>query len=320
MTKIFIAAPVPAALLDPLAETAAQVTVYSHETPITPAELKAGAADADILVVPLSTPVTADVIAAAPQLKLIANYGAGVDNLDLAAAKARGIQVVNTPGVSANAVAELTIALILAWSRRIPEGDQLMRGAGFQAWEPEFFLGHEVSGKSLGIVGLGAIGRSVAAKAGALGMTVRYWQRKPLDEPNEAALHVHYTDLDNLLASSDFVSLHVPLVPGTRHMIDAAKLAEMKSTAVLINVARGPVIDEAALLTALQNKKLGGAALDVYEHEPQVADGFKQLTNVILTPHIGNATVEARNAMATQIADNIVAFMTGKPLKYTVAG
>ncbi len=318
MSDIFIAAPVPQRLLAPLAQLDAHVTVRESDTPITPAELKAGAANAEVLVVPLSTPVTADIIAAAPELKLIANYGAGVDNLALDTAHQRGIQVVNTPGVSANAVAELTIALILAWSRRIPEGDQLMRGAGFQAWEPLFFLGHEIAGKTLGIVGLGAIGRSVAAKANALGMHVRYWQRHALSAADEASLNVQYAALDDLLAVSDFVSLHVPLVPGTHHLINAAKLIEMKPTSVLINVARGPVVDESALLTALQQKQLGGAALDVYEHEPQVTAGLKALPNVILTPHIGNATVEARDAMAGLIADNIVAYFNHQPLRYTV--
>ncbi|MFT8409853.1 MAG: NAD(P)-dependent oxidoreductase [Schleiferilactobacillus perolens] len=318
MHEIFIAAPVPQLMADQLAKLPVHVTIHQSADPITLAELKDGVNNAEILVVPLSTPVTTDVLAAAPHLRLIANYGAGVDNIALDDAHARNIQVVNTPGVSANAVAELTIALILAWSRRLPEGDSLMRHEGFKAWEPLFFLGHEIQGKSLGIVGLGAIGRSVAAKATALGMSVQYWQRHALTSDEEKTLGVHYATLDQLLATSQFVSLHVPLVAGTHHLIDAAKLAKMRHDAVLINVARGPVIDEAALLKALQAGEIAGAALDVYEHEPQVSAGLKKMENVILTPHIGNATVEAREAMAALITANITAYLQGEPLKFTV--
>lgn len=318
MSTVYISAKLPKIATDILDKAGLDYDVYDGSGLITKDELLKHVGDIEILITPLSTQVDKDVIDAAPNLKLIANFGAGVNNIDTAYARQKDIDVTNTPAVSSPATAEIASGLIIALSRRIVEGDHVMRTTGFDGWAPLFFLGNELGGKTLGIVGLGSIGKMVAERMKAFNMKILYTQRHQLPASVENHYAATYVSLDDLLKQSDVVTLHCPLTPETKHMIDTDQIKEMKSTALLINCARGPVINEAAVLKALQNHELGGAALDVYEKEPEVADGFKQLKNVILTPHIGNASVEARDGMGKIVADNAVAVHAGKAPQFIV--
>ena len=306
MTRVLVTAPIPQVALTILKAANLEIETYDGPGLITKSELIDRIKGQDYLITPLSTQVDRDVIDADPQLKLIANYGAGFNNIDTTYARTKGIPVTNTPGVSTTSTAEVTTGLIITLAHRMVEGDRLMHTTGFDGWAPLFFLGHELAGKTLGIVGMGSIGQAVAQRMHAFDMPIVYSQRHQLDAAVEQRLGARFVSLDDLVAQSDVVTLHCPLTPETHHLLGAAQFQQMKSSAYLINAARGPIIDEAALLTALQQHRLAAAALDVYEAEPHVADGFKQLDNVILTPHVGNATVEARDAMATIVAENVV--------------
>lgn len=318
MTQVYLSAELPAVTTQLLDQAGLTYETYTGPGLIDQATLKEKVADCEVLITPLSTQVGADVIAAAPKLKLIANFGAGFNNIDGKAARARGIAVTNTPFVSSTSTAELAAGLVIALSRRIVEGDQLMRTTGFAGWAPLFFLGHQLAGKTLGIIGMGSIGREVAKRLHAFNMKIIYTQRHQLAPEVEAACSASFRTQEQLLKEADVVTIHAPLTPATHHLLGAEQFAAMKDSALLINCARGPVIDEAALLVALQNHQLAGAALDVYEHEPEVADGFKQLKNVILTPHIGNATVEARDAMGEIVAKNAIRVMKDEVPEYVV--
>lgn len=247
--------------------------------------------------------------AAGPQLKVIGQFAVGFDNIDLKAAAERQIVVTNTPGVLTEATAELTIALMYAVARRIVEADQYMRGGKFHGWAPMMLLGNNLTGKVLGLVGLGRIGQAVAQRMPQ--MTILYYDRNR-NERLEQTQGFKYRDLDDLLKSADFVSIHVPLTDKTKHLINAERLNLMKKTAYLINTSRGPVIDERALVEALKTEQLKGAALDVYEEEPLMAPGLAALPNVVLVPHIGSATEEARSAMSELAARNIAAVLSGE--------
>ncbi|MGO3548879.1 MAG: NAD(P)-dependent oxidoreductase, partial [Paucilactobacillus nenjiangensis] len=297
MSKVFLSAKLPAITVSKLQDANIDVSVYSGDSLISHDELLSSVTDADFLITALSTKVDKEIIDAAPKLKIIANFGAGFNNIDTAYAKEKGIFVTNTPLVSTNSVAEVTIGLLLALSHRIVEGDAQMRTTGFPGWSPLYFLGREIAGQTLGIVGLGSIGREVAKKARAMSMDVQYWQPHQLSDPEERALGVKYVSFNELINTSDFISINAPQTKDNLHQFDASVFKEMKSTAAIVNVGRGPIIDEAAIVTALKTGEIAGAALDVYEHEPQIADGLAALKNVIITPHIGNATVEARDAM-----------------------
>jgi glyoxylate reductase len=279
------------------------------ETTLTPESLRAAVRGRSAVLSVVSDRIDASVLdAAGPSLKIVANVAVGYDNIDVSAARARGITVTNTPGVLTNAVAEFTIALIFAVTRRLGEGERLVRDERWTGWGMDQLLGMELSGKQLGIVGAGRIGRAVADKARALGMVVVYAARG-----SEGQLYgCRALPLVELLATSDVVSLHVPLLPETTHLIDRAALACMKPTAYLINTTRGAVIDEEALAEALGSRAIAGAALDVYEHEPQVHPGLIALENVLLLPHIGSATVETRSAMAELAAHNVANVLSGK--------
>lgn len=248
----------------------------------------------------------------APGLKIIANYGVGFNNIDVAAATRREIPVTNTPGVLTDATADITFALILAVGRRVVAGDRYTREGRFQFWAPLHFLGSEISGKTIGIIGMGRIGQAVAKRAAGFSMNILYSGRRRLPGETEHALNATYADLETLLARSDYVTLHVPLTEQTHHLIDAAALDQMRPEAFLINTARGPVVDETALCTALENRSIAGAGLDVYEHEPAVTPGLLSLDNVVLLPHVGSATIETRTKMARLAADNLLAGLAGR--------
>ncbi len=262
-------------------------------------------AEADAAIVLLSDPITRRVLESNPNLRIVSNFAVGYNNIDLDAARQLGVTVTNTPGVLTEATADLTMALILAVTRRLVEGDADIRATGRCEWEPLAFLGASLQGKKLGIIGMGRIGTAVATRAKAFGMDILSVRRgDPLDE---------------LLATSDIVSVHAPLSRETHHLIDAEALAKMKRGAYLINTARGPLVDEEALCDALESGSLRGAGLDVYEHEPAVHPRLLTMKNVVLLPHIGSATDEARNAMARIAATNVLLFLGGaEPLHRVV--
>ncbi|MGC8762849.1 MAG: 2-hydroxyacid dehydrogenase [Acidobacteriota bacterium] len=262
-------------------------------------------------VVLLSHPVTERVLEACPNLKVVSNYAVGLDNVDLAAARRRGVRVTYTPDVLTEATADLTWALLLAVARRVVEGDRLVRRRRFRGWAPSLCLGMDLGGKTLGIVGMGRIGKAVARRALAFGMGVLYHNRTPLLPSEEAALGARFEELDRLLALSDVVSLHCPLTPETRHLLSAQRLRAMKEGAILINTARGPVVDEAALVQLLREGRLLGAGLDVYEREPALTPGLAALPNVVLLPHIGSAGRETRETMARMALGDCLKVLQG---------
>lgn len=311
---VFISGKIPRVAYDMLSKEFA-VSMHDELRLLTKAEIIKGLAGKDALLSLLSDPIDADVINSNPNLKIIANYGAGFNNIDVTAATAKKIPVTNTPAVSTDATADLTWGLIIAIARRIVEGDKNTRSGKFTGWAPLYHLGVEVTGKTLGIVGLGNIGKAVAKRAQGFDMKVIYYSRTRLSAQEEQALNVQYKSLDEVIGEADFLTFHVSYNPSMRHMIGAKQLASMKKTAYLINAARGPLIDEQALLEALRNETIAGAALDVYEFEPKVTAGLEELDNVILCPHLGNATIETRDAMARVAAQNIIAVLKGeKPL------
>jgi glyoxylate reductase len=285
------------------------VEVWDGPGAIPDAELKARLAGKQALMCLLTDRVDAAVLDAGPGLRIVANIAVGFDNIDLAAARARGIVVTNTPDVLTEATADFTWGLILGVTRRISEGERLLRRGAWAGWALDFMLGSDLRGKQLGIIGLGRIGRAVAARAGAFGMRVAYTTL----EAGSATAGEAWTrlSLDELLTSSDVVSLHVPLTAATRHLIDRRAILRMKRGAYLVNTSRGPAVDEAALAWALREGLIAGAALDVYEQEPRVHPDLLGLENVLLAPHLGSATVETRTAMADLAARNVLAVLSG---------
>jgi glyoxylate reductase len=264
-------------------------------------------ADKDALVCLMTDDINKTVIDAGARLKVIANVAVGYNNIDVACARSRGIVVTNTPDVLTESVADFTWAMILAMTRRLAEGDRLIRRGEWKGWALDFMLGTELKDKQLGLVGFGRIARAVAARAPAFGMRIVYSDVATVEGPFENM------SLDRLLNTSDVVSLHVPLTPDTRHLIDKRALARMKRSAYLVNTARGPVIEEAALAWALQQRLIAGAALDVYENEPVAHPALLQLENVLLVPHLASATTETRTAMANLAVDNVAAVLAGRP-------
>jgi len=287
------------------------VFMNSEERPMTRKELLSAIGSVEGFLSMLTDSVDEELLEKAPRLKVISNLAVGYNNIDVTAATRRGIMVTNTPGVLTEATAELTFGLILAVARRICDLDRRNRDGEWRFWSPFLFLSREVSGKRLGIVGLGRIGKAVAKRAQAFNMTVLYHNRRRLPPEEEEKLGVSYRSLEGLLSESDFVSLHVPLTEETKGMIGERELRLMKKTAYLINTARGTVVDERALFRALKEGWIEGAGLDVYEHEPFMTPGLAELRNVVLTPHVGSATYETRWKMAQLAADNLVAGLSG---------
>ena len=279
--------------------------------------VRTGLREADAAICTLTDRVDASMLAEATRLKILANYAVGYNNIDLAAAKAHGIVVTNTPDVLTDATADLTWALLLAVARRVAEGDAYVRSGDWSGWAPTQMLGTEVAGKTLGIVGMGRIGQAVAQRATGFNMRIRYTSRTgtALDQlPSQWESRT----LPDLLKEADFVSLHVPLNPATHHLIGARQFAIMKPTAFLINTARGPVIDEAALVDALLQRRLAGAGLDVFEQEPAFHPSLRELRQVVLLPHLGSATLATRVRMGMICLENIAAVMAGKPAPHQV--
>jgi glyoxylate reductase len=277
----------------------------------TAVELTARLKDKEGLICLLTERVGEDVLRAAPKLRLVANVAVGYDNIDLPACTKRSVVVTNTPGVLDETTADFAFALMLAVARRVVEADQYVRAGQWQGWNFDQFCGTDVWGKTLGIVGFGHIGRAMARRAAGFGMKILYHNKTRAPQEVEKELRAEYRDLNAILAESDFVSLHVPLNADTRQMFDGPKFFRMKPTAFIINTSRGQVIDEAALVHALESKKIAGAGLDVFEQEPFVHSGLKR-SNVVLAPHLGSASTETRSKMALLAAQNAVAFFQGQ--------
>jgi len=287
---------IPSSLLEKLA---AECEVDLQEAPLAPEQLRVRVRDKQGMICVLTDRIDAAVLDAGAALKVVANIAVGYDNIDAAAAKARGVVVTNTPDVLTEATAELTWGLILTAARRIGEGERLVRRGGWKGWTLDFMLGTELRGKQLGIIGRGRIGRAVAARAPAFGMTVRFAKQD--------------LSIDELLISSDVISINTSLRPETRHLIDRRALMRMKRSAILVNTARGPIVDEEALAWAMQERLIAAAALDVYEREPIVHEGLLGMENVVLAPHLGSATRETRTAMIDLAIRNVIEVVHGRP-------
>lgn len=277
-----------------------------------PALLEA-ARDAEVLVVTYIDRVDAELVEALPRLRHLASYGVGVNHLDLEACRRRGIVVTNTPGVVTDATADHAMALLLAAARRVVEGDRVVRAGGWTSVDPAWLLGTEVTGKTLGIVGFGRIGQAVARRAAGFDLRVLYAGPREVDFPGARRI-----DLDELLASSDFVSLHVPLTPATRHLLSRERLARIRPGAIVVNTARGPVVDDAALAEALASGRVAAAGLDVFVDEPRVPAAYLGLENVVLTPHLGSGTRETRAAMARMVLEEVHRVALGEPPRHAV--
>jgi glyoxylate reductase len=306
MARVFVTRELPGPALDRL-RAAHDVEVWAERMPPTPEQLRSHVAEADALLVLLTDRIDAELIAAAPRLQAIANYAVGYDNIDLAAAGARGIRIGNTPDVLTDATADLTFALLLAAARKLSEAVDAVRRGDWTTWDPGRHLGAEVHGATLGIIGMGRIGSAVARRAEGFEMTVIHTGR------------VGGVPLAELLKQADFVSLHCPLTPQTHHLIDAEALARMRPTAILVNTARGPIVDQAALLQALVDGTIAGAALDVTDPEPLPQDDpLLDAPNLTVVPHIGSATVAARERMAEIAVENLLAALAGQPMPHPV--
>jgi glyoxylate reductase len=305
--KILLTRTLPSSVLSRL-EAVGSLDVFTGDGVMPYDELRARAAGKDAIVSMLTEKIDRGVLDAGPTLKIVANVAVGYNNIDVPYARSRGVVVTNTPDVLTDSVADFTWALILGITRRLSEGERVIRRGAWPGWAFDYMLGTELRGKQLGLVGLGRIGRAVAARATAFGVKVAYASRRPAE-----GIEAEYLSLDRLLVSSDIVSLHVPLTEETRHLIDKRALTRMKRSAYLINTSRGPVVDEEALAWALEQHLLAGAALDVYEKEPAVHDKLLTLENVLLVPHLGSGTTETRTAMADLAVRNVVEVLSGRP-------
>ncbi len=289
-----------------------QLTMNSEDRYIEKHEIIEGVRDADGLLCLLTDTIDDEILAAGKNLKIVANFAVGFNNIDVAAATRRKIPVTNTPGVLTDTTADMTWALLMDAARRVAEGDRFVRTKAWQGWGPLQFLGADVTGATLGIIGLGRIGQAVVRRARGFDMKVIYWNRTRLSPEDEQHLGVEYREFDEVLRESDFVSLHVALNDQTRHLIGAEQLALMKATAVIVNTTRGPVIDEKALVVALKHGTIASAGLDVYEHEPLLEPELYDLENAVLAPHLGSATIGTRTKMGNMAAENCLAGCRGE--------
>ena len=289
-----------------------QLVQNPHDVLPAPPVLREGLCQADAAIVTLGDRIDSETILAATRLKILANYAVGYNNIDLAAARQRGLIVTNTPDVLTDATADLTWALILATARRVAEGDALVRSGAWTGWSPTQLLGAEVTGKTLGIIGMGRIGQAVAHRSVGFRMPVRYHTRQPL-ATSSLSREWEHRSLQDLLGEADVVTIHVPLTSATQHLIGARELAWMRPTAFVINTARGPIVDETALVDALNAGIIAGAGLDVYEQEPTIHSALAKLKQVVLLPHLGSATLHARVQMGLVCLNNIQAVLEGRP-------
>lgn len=314
MATVYVTRKIPEVGLTMLKDAGHEVTVSEKDGVLTNEELQAALAEKpyEAVLCLLTDTINADVFAAAPQAKIFANYAVGYNNINLDDAKAAGVTITNTPGVLTDTVAEYAVSLIFAVAKRIPEADAYTRAGKYEGWAPELFLGSDLKGKTLGILGAGRIGTGVAERLSkGFGMKVIYNDIKPNEFMD--ALGAEFKDTtEAVLTEADIVSVHVPLLESTTHLINAERLALMKPSAYLINTSRGPVIDEAALVDALKNGTIRGAGLDVYEAEPALAAGLAECANAVLTPHIASASEETRNKMSEMAAANIIAHIAGQ--------
>ncbi len=310
---VFVTRPLPEPGVSLLEAAGFTTQVNPQDRPITADELFAGVASARALLCMLTDRVDAELLDAAPNLRVIANYAVGFDNIDIAEARSRGIEVTTTPDVLTEATADLTWALLLSAARQIGAGERLIRSGQWHGWGPTQLLGQPVAGRVLGIVGMGAIGQAVARRAQGFGMAICYFNRSRLDPALESSLGARYVSLEELLMISDVVSLHAPRNAESHHLINAEALAQMKPTAILVNTGRGTLIDEIALVEALRNGVISAAGLDVFEREPELSAGLIELDNVVLAPHLGSASVDARASMVRLCTENIIEVLAGRP-------
>ena len=315
MAKIVVTGKIPEVALEKLKKSH-EVISWGEETPISRDEMLKRVSGANIIVSLLTEKIDEEVLTSAGNdLKAVCNVAVGYNNIDVAACKSKNVLVTNTPGVLTDATADIAMALILMTTRRLSEGERVIRNQDPWAWGMFYMLGSSIQNQTLGIVGMGQIGVATALRAKSFGMKIIYTRRNRLDEKIEKELSAQYVSLDDLLQQSDIVSLHCPYSTETHHLISDAQLSKMKKTSYLINTARGPIVNEEALANALINKTIAGAGLDVYENEPKVNDKLLKLDNVVLLPHLGSATVETRTAMATTAANNALEILSGnKPL------
>ena len=315
MAKIVVTGKIPEVALEKLKKSH-EVISWGEETPISRDELLKRVSGANVIVSLLTEKIDEEVLTSAGNdLKAVCNVAVGYNNIDVAACKNKNVLVTNTPGVLTDATADIAMALILMTTRRLSEGERVIRNQDPWAWGMFYMLGSSIQNQTLGIVGMGQIGIATALRAKSFGMKIIYTRRNRLDEKIEKELSAQYVSLDELLQQSDIVSLHCPYSTETHHLISDAQLSKMKKTSYLINTARGPIVNEEALANALINKTIAGAGLDVYENEPKVNDKLLKLDNVVLLPHLGSATVETRTAMATTAANNALEILSGnKPL------
>jgi len=309
--SVYVTRRIPDAALDVLRRQCGGFDMNPRDRALTRAELVEGVKGRDGVLCILTDTIDDEVFAAAgPRCRVFANMAVGYDNIDLAAATRRGILVTNTPGVLTETTADLAWALLFAVARRIVEADRYFRAGRWTGWGPMQFLGHDIHGSTLGVIGAGRIGVAVALRS--VGFRMRVFYTDPQERAELARIGASRVPLEHLLRESDFVTIHVPLVPATRHLIGARELSRMKPTAYLINTSRGPVVDEAALVVALKERRIAGAGLDVYENEPAPAPGLTELENVVCIPHLGSATLATRSRMAVMAAENLVAALRGE--------
>ena len=312
-SHVFVTRPLPAPGIGLLSDSGFEVRSNPEDRPLSREELLAGVREADALVCMVSDRIDRELLDSAPMLKVVANYAVGYDNIDVGAARKRGIEVTNTPGVLTEATADLAWALLLAAARNLGAGERMVRAGEWTGWGPMQLLGEPLQGRTLGIVGMGAIGQAVARRGKGFGMEIVYFNRNRLAPDIEASLGAEFVSFEELLRRSDFLSLHAPLNEHSRHLFNQQTFQLMKSTAVLVNTARGALIDEVELVAALRDGRLAAAGLDVYEFEPKITEGLLGLDNVVLAPHLGSASTLARGDMVRLCCENVIAVLAGRP-------
>lgn len=311
MWKVFVTRRIPEPGLEMLREHC-EVEVNPEDRVLTKEEIIEGVKGKDALLCLLTDEIDGEIMDANPDLKVISNYAVGFNNIKVEEATKRGLPITNTPGVLTETTADMAWTLLMAAGRRLIEADKFTRDGKYKGWGPMLLLGYDIYGKTLGLVGLGRIGEAMIKRAHGFGMKILYFDANRRSPEEEKALGIEYREFDQLLAEADYVSLHVPLLPSTHHLISEREFGLMKESAILINSARGPIVDEKALVKALKEDQIAGAGLDVYENEPEIEPGLIELQNVVLAPHTASATRETRTKMATMAAENLLAALQGK--------